>query len=98
MKRGPTVPPAGRRGPFSLKIIVWRGFGLRSGRDGSGHAVEFIWSLFRAKPSILDPFRSKFDVFGPDRNLGQPGLDLTGTLDTSSEAALDVTIRNQTQN
>ena len=73
-------------------------FGLRSGPDGSGQAVGFIWFLFRAKPSILDPFRSKFDVFGPDRNLGQPGLDLTGTLDTSSEAALDVTIRNQTQN
>ena len=46
----------------------------------------------------IDPFRAKFDVFGPDRNFGQPGLDLTGTLDTRSEAALDVTIRNQTQN
>ena len=43
--------------------------------------------------------------FGPnlmflDRNgtLVSQDLDLTGTLDTSSEAALDVTIRNQTQN
>ena len=62
------------------------------------YSIGFNWSLFRAKLSIFDPFRTKFDVFGPDRNFGQPGLDLTGTLDTSSEAALDVTIRNQTQN
>ena len=57
-----------------------------------------IWFLFRAKPSIVDPFPTKFDVFGPDRNFGQSGLDLTGTLDTGSEVALGVTIRNQTQN
>ena len=49
-------------------------FGLRSGPDGSGQAVGFIWPLFRTKPSILDPFRTKFDVFGPDRNFGQPGF------------------------
>ena len=73
-------------------------FGLGSGPDGTGHAVGFIWSLFRAKPPILDPFRTKSDVLGPDQNFGQPGFDLTGTLDTTSEAALDVTIRNQTQN
>ena len=98
MKRGPTVPPAGPRGPFSVNNFFWAVFGLRSGPDGFAQAVLFIWSLFRAKPSILDPFRSKLDAFGPDRNFGQPGLDLTRTLDTSSEAALDVTIRNQTQN
>ena len=42
----------------------------------SGQASGFIWSLFQAKPSILDPFRNKFDVFGPVWNLTQPGLDL----------------------
>ena len=52
-------------------------FGLRSGPDGSGRAVGFICFLFAAKqPSILDPFRTKFDVFGPGPNFGQPGLDL----------------------
>ena len=35
---------------------------LRSGPDGSGQAVGFIWSLFRDKPSILDPFRVIFDT------------------------------------
>ena len=73
-------------------------FGLRSAPDGSGQVVGFSWFLFRAKPSMLDPFRTKFDVFGPDRNFGQLGLDLTGTLDTRSEAALEVTNPNQTQN
>ena len=51
-------------------------FGFRSGPDGSGQAVGFIWFLFWAKRSILDPFLIKFDVFGPHRNFGQPGLDL----------------------
>ena len=51
-------------------------FGPRSGPDGSGHALGFIWSLFQAKPSILDPFRTRFDVFGPDRNFGRPGFGL----------------------
>ena len=71
----PPGPPPGTRFPSKLGFLGV--FGLRSGPDGSGQAVGFIWSLFRAKPSILDPFRGKFDVFGPDRNLGQPGLDLT---------------------
>ena len=69
MKRGPTGPPAGRRGPFPLKSCFLADFGFRSGPDGSGQAVGFIWPLFRAKPSILDPFRTKFDVFRPDRTL-----------------------------
>ena len=43
-----------------------------------GQFVGFIWSLFRAKPSVLDPFRAKFDVFGPDPSFGQPRLDLFG--------------------
>ena len=37
--------------------------------------------MFRAKPSILDPFLTKFDVFGPDRNFGQPGFGLGLALD-----------------
>ena len=65
-----------RRGPFSLKAVFLAVLGLRSGLDGSGQAVGFIWSLFRTKPLILDPFRTKFDVFGPDWNLGQPGFGL----------------------
>ena len=39
-------------------------------------AVGFMGTDFQAKPSILDPLRTKFDVFGRDRNFGQPGLDL----------------------
>ena len=81
MKRGPTGPPAGRRGPLSLKSRFLTVLGLRSFPDGSGQAVGFIWPLFRAKPSILDPFRTKFDVFGPDRNFGQPGFGLGLALD-----------------
>ena len=92
MKRGETVPPAGRRGPFSFKNYLFNVFGLRSGPDGSAQTVGFIWFLFRAKRGTI------FNDLGPDRNFGQPGLDLTGTFDTSSEAALDVTIRNHTQN
>ena len=66
----------GAPGVVLLANIFVAVFGLRSGPDGSGQAVGFIWSLFRAKPSILDPFRTKFDVFGPDPNFGQPALDL----------------------
>ena len=51
------------------KRIVWAVFSLRSGPDGSGQAIGFIWTLFRAKPSILDPFWTIFDVFEPDRTL-----------------------------
>ena len=35
----------------------------------------------RAKRSILDPFRTKFDVFGTDRNFSQPVLALGWALD-----------------
>ena len=76
MKWGPTVPPASRWGPFSLKSRFFVVFGIRSGPDGSGQALGFIWVLFRAKRSILDPFRANFNVFGRDRNRGQRGLDL----------------------
>ena len=84
------------RGPFSnsfLGLFLASGV-VQMGLDRLQNSFGFIW----AKPSILDPFRTKFHVFGSDQNFGQPGLDLTRTLDTSSEAALDVTIRNQIQN
>ena len=71
MKRGPPGAVGGRQGPFSLKIFFGAVFGPRSYPDGSGQSVGFIWSLFRAKPSILEPFRTKFDVFGPDPDFGQ---------------------------
>ena len=76
MKQGPTVPPAGRQGLFSSKKTFLTRFGLRSGPDGSAQAVGFIWSLFRAKPLILVPLRTKVDAFEPDPNFGQPGLEL----------------------
>ena len=60
---------------------ISRIFGLKSGPDGSGQPSGFIWTKFQAKPSILDPFRTKFDVFGPDRNFGQPGFGLGLALD-----------------
>ena len=66
--QGPYGSPTGRRGPFPL-IFFFAVFGLRSGPDGSGQPIRFIWSLFRAKRSILDPFWTIFDVFGPDRTL-----------------------------
>ena len=59
----------GRRGPFPYFCFLFCRFGLKSGPDGSGQSIRFIWSLFRAKRSILDPFRTIFDVLGPDRTL-----------------------------
>ena len=56
-------------------------FWLKTGPDGSGQPSGFIWTKFQAKPSILDPFWIKFDVFGPDRNFGQPGFGLGLALD-----------------
>ena len=32
--------------------------------------MRFIWTDFQAKPLILDPFWTKFDVFGTYRNFG----------------------------
>ena len=75
MKRGPMAPPAGRRGPLSLEIKFFCRFGLRSGPEGSAQAVGFMWSLFRAKPAILDPFQVIFDDLGPNRHC-RPNLDL----------------------
>ena len=59
-----TGSPAGHFASFTLAV-----FRLRSGLDGSEQAVGFIWSLFRAKPTILDPFWTIFDVFGPNQTL-----------------------------
>ena len=89
-----------RGGPFSLKSRIFGRFWLQewSGWVLTGRRIHWVFVSGQTVESILGPLRTKFDVFGPDRNFGQPGLDLTGTLDTSSEAALDVTIRNQTQN
>ena len=64
-------------------------------RKGPDHPRDSFGPSFR--PNRQSSNRD-VDVFGTDRNFGQPGLDLTGALDTSSEAALDVNIRNQTQN
>ena len=64
MNRGPPAPPAGRRGPFSLKPSFLAVFRLGSGPDGSGQAIGFIWSLFRAKRSILDSIRAIFEDLG----------------------------------
>ena len=33
--------------------------------------VRFIWLVSQGKPLILDPVRTKSDVFGADRNFGQ---------------------------
>ena len=64
--RGPTGSPAA---VYTKNKFFGQEFGLKSDPDGSGHAIRFIWSYFRAKRSILDPFRNKFDVFGPARTL-----------------------------
>ena len=49
--------------------LFWGVFGLRSGPNGSGQLIGFIWAKFQAKRLILDPFRTKFDVFGWDQTL-----------------------------
>ena len=60
-------------GAVFLKNLVLKSF-LASGVVRMG--VGFIWFLFWAKQLILEPIRTIFDVLGPDRNFGQPGLDL----------------------
>ena len=73
---------------FLEKNLFLAVFGLRSGPDGTGQAIRFIWSLFRAKRSILDPFRTKFDVFGPDRTLANVA-DMARRDPTSPDGRLD---------
>ena len=57
-------------------------------RMGFGQAIRFIWSLFWAKRSILEPRRSKFDVFGPDRTLADVA-DMARRDPTSPDGRLD---------
>ena len=61
--------------------IFCRLFGFKSGPDGSRRPSGFIWTKFQVKPSIFVPFRTKFDVFGPDWNFGRPGFGLGLALD-----------------
>ena len=86
------MPSGIRRGPpgtvFLKNLVFVTVFGLRSGPDGSGQAIRFIWSLFRAKRSILDPFRTKFDDFGPDRTLADVA-DMAQRDPTSPDGRLD---------
>ena len=55
-------------GGDTVTVSLYSGHG--SGLDGFGQPVRFIWADFQAKPSILDPFWTKFDVFGTYRNFG----------------------------
>ena len=62
---------------YDLRVFCWvgwrgvlgrgvRGEGKPSARGGSRDEVHLKVSPdFQAEPSILDPFRSIFDVFGP---------------------------------
>ena len=59
-------------GGDTVTVSLYSGHG--SGLDGFGQPVRFIWADFQAKPSILDPLWTKFDVFGTYRNFGW-GLD-----------------------
>ena len=75
-------PPrsAGRPpGAVSFEKSIFTVFGIRSSPDGSAQAVGFIWSLFRAKPSILNPFRTIFDDLG-DVETGQVSSVETGQM------------------
>ena len=49
--------------------LFWGVLGIRGGPNGSGQLIGFIWAKFEAKRLILDPFWTKFDVFGSDRTL-----------------------------
>ena len=49
--------------------LFWGVLGLRSGPNGSGQLIGFIWAKLQAKRLILDPFGTKFDVLGSDRTL-----------------------------
>ena len=55
-------------GGDTVTVSLYSGHG--SGLDGFGQPVRFIWADFQAKPLILDPFWTKFDVFGTYRNFG----------------------------
>ena len=55
-------------GGDTVTVSLYSGHG--SGLDGFGQPVRFIWADVQAKPLILDPFWTKFDVFGTYRNFG----------------------------
>ena len=97
MKREPPRSAGVRRGPFSLKSRIFIRFWPQewSGWVRTGHRIHLVFVSGQTVDSLS--ISSQIDVFASDWNFGQPGLDLTETVDTSSEAALDVTIRNQTQ-
>ena len=41
-------------------------FLVKTGPDGSGRPLGFIWAKFQTKRSILDPFHAIFDDLGPN--------------------------------
>ena len=60
-------------------LIFCRISGLKTGPDGSGQPSGFIWTKFQDKPSILNPFWTKFVVFGPNEIFGlKSGPDGSG--------------------
>ena len=81
MKLGPTGPPAGRRRPFSLKSRISERFWPQEW-SGWVRTCRRIHLVFVSSQTVdSDSFRTKFDVFGPDRNFGQPGFGLGLALD-----------------
>ena len=69
---------------FNNFEVFWGVFGFRSGPNGSRQLIEFIWAKFQAKRLTLDPFGTKFDVFGVGPNFGQ---DLTSPVAANQLAA-----------
>ena len=63
----------------------------KSGLDGSGQPLGFIWAKFQAKPPIRNPFSLKFDVIGPHRNFVQAGFGLGLDLDVGPTFGRDLT-------
>ena len=64
------------------RLPVFNDFGLvgsvldlRSGPNGSGQPVGVMWFLFRAKPPILNSFRTISEDLDPNRHCGSD-LDL----------------------
>ena len=69
---------------FSNFEVFCNVLGLRSGPNGSGQLIGFVWAKFQANRLILDPFGTKFDVFGVGPNFGQ---DLTSPVTANQLAA-----------
>ena len=64
MERGPTVPPVLPGAVFLKKLIVLPFLASGVLRMGPGMPQDSLGFLFQAKPSILEPFRTKFDGLG----------------------------------